>query len=430
MSVSGGDLRNVLNGIPALDVLLFDACSMQTLEVLSEVMDKTEYVVGSEDLVPSTGFPYQDILPVWQGEAETLVTKLPELYVNSYAPYGSQNPEGIIVKVTCSAFKTAGLPDFINDLGIFAGNTDTKYRDIRLARTNSYNLNTYDAEADIKELLTNITTSSTDTNLIASAQDKLSSLSNLVVASAAINYEVELGVAAVWFPVVNNTFINWWQRYIKLTNMHSWLNLVYFTYEDAIVPLPEPEIVSAYNIFDRLELEFNLQPYPDNQQVWTRFVSDETTGSFGPVLLDDSEYFVSLEQNIHKSLFDTNHNGWFYLWVTDSRGNVSSEDSVYVELKKARSKLMIYPNPAGAGQQITFEWLASNTASEKANQIKEISIYDIKGRDLQLKPVGVHNQDNDHFVCTINSNLLASGVYIAVAKTSGKSLKAKFTIIH
>jgi hypothetical protein len=431
MSVAGGDLRNALTGIPALDVLLFDACSMQTMEVLSEVMDKTAYVVGSEDLVPATGFPYQDMLPIWQGEALNIVQQLPELYVNSYTPYGSQNPEAVTVKATCSVFNTQGLADFIFNLGYISGDSVTMMNDINLARANCYNLNTYDAEVDVMGFFTYIATHSTDEYLVSSANLILNDLSQLVVSSACINYDVDIGVAAIWFPTTENTFINWWDRYYKLSNMHAWLRLVYLSYGEAIVPVPKPEIVNAFMVYDRIDVTFKTMPYPDFTKLWRRFVSDMPNDSYGPTECDDAifnDYFSGNYPNT-MSVFNRYHNGWLYLFMKDDRGNVSEEDSVYVTYKDTPNKLLIYPNPVGNAQHLTFEWLGSVSERGKATDDEAIHFYNIKGRRLDIEPYGVYYGNTDHYVCTIDISKLPSGVYFAVAKTEGKTLKAKFTVI-
>jgi len=431
MSVSNGDLRNALTGIPALDVLLFDACSMQTIEVLSEVMEKTVYVVGSEDLVPATGFPYQDMLPVWQGEALSIVTQLPEFYVNSYTPYGSQNPEAVTIKATCSVFKTQGLADFIFGLGYLSGDSVTMVNDINLARANCYNLNTYEAEVDVLEFFTYIAAHSTDEYLVSNANLVLNDLSQLVVSNACINYEVDIGIATIWFPTVENTFINWWDRYYKLSNMRQWLRLVYLSYGEAIIPVPKPRIITAFMVYDRIDVTFETMPYPDYTKLWRRFVSDVPNDSYGPTECDDAifnDYFSGNYPNT-MSVFNRYHNGWLYLFMKDDRGNVSGEDSVYVTYKEMPNKLLIYPNPVGADQHITFEWLYFDYMTGKSPHDNDIRFYDVKGRKLDIEAYGVYYFNTDHYVCTIDVSKLPSGVYFAVAITDGKTLKAKFTVL-
>lgn len=45
-----------------VDILGFDACLMAMAEVSGEVMDSVDFTVGSEDLEPGDGWPYDDFL--------------------------------------------------------------------------------------------------------------------------------------------------------------------------------------------------------------------------------------------------------------------------------------------------------------------------------------------------------------------------------
>ena len=68
ISVAEGELTLALTDIPKLDVLLFDACSMQSIEVINEIGFCANYIIGSEDLVPQYGFPYEKIIPLLEGD--------------------------------------------------------------------------------------------------------------------------------------------------------------------------------------------------------------------------------------------------------------------------------------------------------------------------------------------------------------------------
>ncbi|MFO7896023.1 MAG: clostripain-related cysteine peptidase, partial [Candidatus Cloacimonadales bacterium] len=42
----------------AADIIALDACNMMNVEVIAEVADYTDYVLGSERSIPAAGFPY------------------------------------------------------------------------------------------------------------------------------------------------------------------------------------------------------------------------------------------------------------------------------------------------------------------------------------------------------------------------------------
>jgi hypothetical protein len=107
LSVAGGEMREALAKISAtagrpLDLVVFDACSMQMAEVLSELTGLCRYAVGSEALFPVEGMPYD---PAWReinGDtaAESLAVKL----VNSCGLYGNLG-----YQATCSAVDIGAL---------------------------------------------------------------------------------------------------------------------------------------------------------------------------------------------------------------------------------------------------------------------------------------------------------------------------------
>lgn len=52
------EIGNIVRSVGGVDILAFDACLMQTAEVLAEVKDYTKVVIGSEEVVPGYGYPY------------------------------------------------------------------------------------------------------------------------------------------------------------------------------------------------------------------------------------------------------------------------------------------------------------------------------------------------------------------------------------
>lgn len=67
ISIAGGEFREAIKSINSslggnIDILLLDACLMQMVEVASEIYPFVDFMVGSEQLVPDFGFPYDRIL--------------------------------------------------------------------------------------------------------------------------------------------------------------------------------------------------------------------------------------------------------------------------------------------------------------------------------------------------------------------------------
>ena len=72
-----------------VDILGFDACLMGMAEVGAEVSDSVNYMVGSEEIEPGNGWPYDDFLTAintgtGSKDAPTVANALVKAYANSY----------------------------------------------------------------------------------------------------------------------------------------------------------------------------------------------------------------------------------------------------------------------------------------------------------------------------------------------------------
>lgn len=87
-----------------IDILIFDACFMQTIEVSFELKDYVRYIIASQTYVPLDGFPYDDIflrLSNLDGEKltpELIGKEIVEAYFNSYQG-GSQGKEEVQISM-------------------------------------------------------------------------------------------------------------------------------------------------------------------------------------------------------------------------------------------------------------------------------------------------------------------------------------------
>ncbi len=74
-------LRGVLEHLPHMDFILFDACMMQSIEVAHELRHVTDYVIGSPSEIPGKGAPYDLIMPaMMKGDAIGIASKHFEHY--------------------------------------------------------------------------------------------------------------------------------------------------------------------------------------------------------------------------------------------------------------------------------------------------------------------------------------------------------------
>jgi hypothetical protein len=113
-----------------LDILCFDACLMQMLEVQYAVKDTCDYLIASEETEPGEGYCYDDILKAWKKDTNPadLATLIVEEYAKSYnggsAGYSSTTQSAIECK------KLNDVRDAINGFAkaTIAGNYATEFK--------------------------------------------------------------------------------------------------------------------------------------------------------------------------------------------------------------------------------------------------------------------------------------------------------------
>lgn len=116
------ELRRVIEGVNKrlgrrLDVLGMDACLMSSLEVIYELRDAVDVVVGSEELEPNAGWPYEQILTELAAEPDADPARLGAMVVRNYVEsYRSPPPEG----VTQAAVRPAAIPPYAAAVDAFS----------------------------------------------------------------------------------------------------------------------------------------------------------------------------------------------------------------------------------------------------------------------------------------------------------------------
>lgn len=82
------EFKQVLDAAPHFDYILFDACFMQSIEVMYELRAYADYFIASPTETPGTGAPYDAILPYMfgNGRAADLAKTYYEVYSDLYEP--------------------------------------------------------------------------------------------------------------------------------------------------------------------------------------------------------------------------------------------------------------------------------------------------------------------------------------------------------
>jgi len=119
-------IGQILKDAGKVNVLAFDACLMQMGEVAFEVKDKTDVVVGSEEVVPGLGFPYSLFLGALAGNPDMSAETLGAATVESFKMfYDALNTNAAaagkpVSGVQLSAIRSAKLGDFGTMVSAFA----------------------------------------------------------------------------------------------------------------------------------------------------------------------------------------------------------------------------------------------------------------------------------------------------------------------
>lgn len=97
------DLSNVLSTLPHMEYIMFDACYMQSVEVIAELYTHANYIIGSPTEIPGNGAPYDIIM-------KSLCKADISGIINGYASEYSTGNGVLLSAVSCAKF-----PDFCTE---------------------------------------------------------------------------------------------------------------------------------------------------------------------------------------------------------------------------------------------------------------------------------------------------------------------------
>ncbi len=228
VNIPNGDLRNALNNIDHHpDILIFDACNMQTMEVLAESYQYANYIIGSEESIKVSGFPYGDfegnaVLSIWEDyvSTENLVIAIANSFYESYLPGGSQNYEGDIFPVSCSAVNSSEFADILDNVSQFSLNWQ-EYGSINFyneIRSVCYEFNDLQADVDIREFFSLLKETTSSSELSDLCEQILINIDECFLVQQFYDYPADdLGTASIWFPGEEQTLNNLLETYQGLS---------------------------------------------------------------------------------------------------------------------------------------------------------------------------------------------------------------------
>ena len=202
-----------------LDLLVFDACLMQMLEIAWPLRQTVDVMVGSEEVVPYDGFDYHGgFIPVLQnpdGSAEQIADSLTRQFDQSYAD-GSQGRE----PTTISWLKLEKVTDLVtslNDYAEVAINQENQLINNLLKEVQHFDLR---SNRDLRHLMTLVWQRSTNEAIKAAAQTVLTAIDRVIGLSlyntGKSSWQPDLTNAnglAIYFPSTASAFSD---EYLKL----------------------------------------------------------------------------------------------------------------------------------------------------------------------------------------------------------------------
>lgn len=221
-----------------VDIYGSDACLMAMAEVAGEMRDSVNYYVGSQDLEPGQGWPYNKILESWNKVAKTAdPSEIAKIVADEYAKaymggiYGKED-------VTFSAFDlntTDGLYEAIGTLNNLLTKLDAPTRkkvvDV-IKKTQSFYYKDY---RDLSDLVDQLEKSA----ILSQASSETftgirKALKSYILASAASPYFKHAQGLSLWLPTSKSTY-NLYSNYygkLKLQAETKWGDTLSYLFQD------------------------------------------------------------------------------------------------------------------------------------------------------------------------------------------------------
>ena len=421
ISVSEGELQEALTGIPPLDILVFDACSMQSLEVLAEVVDAADLVVGSEELVPVAGFPYQDMIPLFSSDdPEAVAGQISQTYLESYEAGGSQNPGNLSLPITCSAVRTSSLNSFFSAFrDFFLGKSCYWPMGMLPVRSECWEMGTGYNDIDVGELLSRMDEAWGETwePGLGPLKDKWETC---VVSSGSLNIAHEVGSAALWFPANQQYYDGWWNRYAQLEfAQYRWFQILHRVYGPHGQP-PAPELVSQGMVLSNLRLELRQPVYPDS--LWY-IVKPRPWVEGGEAIFIKPEF----GQSTFYAWVPVSGPGWLEIEAVNPWGAIS--DSLYVAYDYAEPglELLVAPNPVSSRALASAKWYLP----EGSTGTVELKLYNSRGQKVLSKSFVQAEPGEGIWLLSAEPEFrkLGRGIFILSLNVGKRSCRLKLAIL-
>lgn len=196
-------------------IMGFDACLMCMLEIAHHFKDQTEYLVGSQQVEPGDGWPYDRVVARLKGRpsAQNLAKAIVQEYIKSYRTSGEQN----VTQSAVDTVKTVPAVLALNDLGVALNAVLLEHRsDIAKARgrAQAFEYADYVDLIHLAELLSN---SLGDRKVKSAANRVIYTTQAAIVANATYGKVVkDANGLSVWFPATRDLYAQNRAKYLGL----------------------------------------------------------------------------------------------------------------------------------------------------------------------------------------------------------------------
>ncbi|MDD2228968.1 MAG: clostripain-related cysteine peptidase [Candidatus Cloacimonetes bacterium] len=417
INVYNGELAQAFANTPHLDILLLDACSMQGIEVLTEIYTFTDYVIASADLVPANGFPYETIIPLFETDINTILAQIPNLFVESYLPWGDINTGGQYWTTTCSSIRTADILAFNAAFKSFATTYRSSGADLLDIRQLCFSMNDGMADVDMKEFLYRVS----DAGLggVSAAAMGLKSMWDEMVISEAFTTPVSqtnIGTGALWFPDFRLNFTWGWERYAQLQFAATkWLSLINNALGDVEAP-PSPSLIAK--TLDNMYLQLRIQPISDPDSLY--YELKLTEGSHTRTM----NYYPAMDGASFNISAPVTEFGSYQLVAIDQNEN----RSVPISGSYSFSSVSISPNPMRGKHLASVHWLAGEDESGNLS----LEIYNLRGQKVLSRDLGLVNFGEGSYPLFADAEFKSfpAGRYFLKLSMGTKHYVQKFTILY
>ena len=206
----------------------FDACLMNMLEVAHHLSSVAEILVGSQEVEPFNGWPYDQVLNAINGDPEpvTLSEQIVKVYIQSY---GSIPPFGI-TQSAIDLSKTAQVNQDLHRVGNALTELLKNHRSDVLAardRTQAYEYSDY---VDLVAMADCLSNRIKDESLRTDCEALKESVRKAVIATASKGYMVKRSHGlSCWYPRMASTYLDYRSKYVVLRdcgNESGWVRFL------------------------------------------------------------------------------------------------------------------------------------------------------------------------------------------------------------